>query len=46
MPNYHVVQRGNKFGVLKEGGSKLSASAKTQKEAEIRGKEICQNAGG
>lgn len=46
MPNYHVVARGNKFGVLKEGAKRVSALEKNQAKAELEAKKICHNAWG
>lgn len=48
MANYHVSKdKGNgKWNIQKEGGSRSSGSADTQKEAEKTAKEYAGNSGG
>lgn len=48
MANYHVSKDGekDKWRIKKEGAVKVSGYANTQKEAEIRAKELSANSGG
>jgi hypothetical protein len=48
MANYHVSKPkdSSKWNIQKEGGSKLSGSANTQKEAEKMAKTFSANSGG
>lgn len=48
MSNYHVTQKKgqNDWNVQKEGGTRASAKANTQKEAEALAKQFSSNNGG
>lgn len=48
MANYHVSKDKDtgKWNIQKEGGSRSSGSADTQKEAEKLAKQYCGNSGG
>lgn len=48
MANYHVSKdkETGKWNIQKEGGSRSSGSASTQKEAEKLAKQYCGNSGG
>ena len=48
MSNYHVSKDkdSGKWNITKEGGSKSSGSANTQKEAEQKAKDFAANSGG
>lgn len=46
MPNYHAMKKNNQWAVIKEGSTRVSSYASTQKEAEQDAKQYCKNAGG
>lgn len=46
MTNYHVLKKGNQWGVKKEGAGKVSGMFPTQKEAEKAAKQFSANSAG
>lgn len=46
MANYHVTQRENSWAFVREGASRASGFADTQREAEHQAKDLAGNSGG